>query len=71
MWTLLFPGQGSQSIGMGKFLYDEFKVAKETFEEASDAVQINLKKLCFDGSEADLAICAAFYRCQQSNPALP
>jgi [acyl-carrier-protein] S-malonyltransferase len=56
MWTLLFPGQGSQSVGMGKFLYDEFKIAKETFEEASDALQINLKKLCFDGPDSDLAL---------------
>lgn len=53
---LLFPGQGSQQPGMGKFLYENFKVAQETFEEASDALNINFKKLCFDGSEQDLAL---------------
>lgn len=56
MWSALFPGQGSQSPGMGKFLVDEFKSAKRTFEEASDTLSIDFKKLCFEGSEADLAL---------------
>jgi [acyl-carrier-protein] S-malonyltransferase len=56
MWTSLFPGQGSQHPGMGKFLRDEFSVAKQTFEEASDALHLDLKKLCFEGSESDLAL---------------
>ncbi|MCC2442987.1 ACP S-malonyltransferase [Bacillus cereus] len=45
----IFPGQSSQYIGMGKNLYDEFKVARETFEEASETLGINLQTLCFDG----------------------
>lgn len=56
MWAALFPGQGSQHPGMGKFLYEEFSVAKQTFEEASDALSLDLKKLCFDGAESDLAL---------------
>jgi len=56
MWSALFPGQGSQHPGMGKFLFDEFTIAKRLFEEASDTLGINFKKLCFDGSEADLAL---------------
>jgi [acyl-carrier-protein] S-malonyltransferase len=56
MWTSLFPGQGSQHPGMGKFLRDEFSVAKQTFEEASDALHLDLNKLCFEGSESDLAL---------------
>jgi [acyl-carrier-protein] S-malonyltransferase len=56
MWAALFPGQGSQFPGMGKFLCDEFQIARETFEEASDALSIDFKKLCFEGSEADLAL---------------
>lgn len=56
MWAALFPGQGSQHSGMGKFLYDNFPVAKELFEEASDTLSVDFKKLCFDGPESDLAL---------------
>lgn len=56
MLTLIFPGQGSQFPGMGKFLWDNFKMAKESFEEASEALSLDMKKLCFDSSEADLAL---------------
>lgn len=54
MWAFFFPGQGSQSPGMGKWLYDEFTIAKRTYEEASDSLKIDLKKLCFEGPEDEL-----------------
>jgi [acyl-carrier-protein] S-malonyltransferase len=56
MWSALFPGQGSQHPGMGKYLFEEFKIARETFEEAGDTLKIDFKKLCFDGSDEDLAL---------------
>jgi [acyl-carrier-protein] S-malonyltransferase len=52
----LFPGQGSQHPGMGKFLFDDFKETKVLFEEASDTLKIDLKKLIFDGSAEDLQL---------------
>lgn len=56
MKAALFPGQGSQEIGMGKFLFDEFSIAKETFEEASDTLKQDFKKLCFEGPLDKLSI---------------
>ncbi|MEW6058291.1 MAG: ACP S-malonyltransferase [Bdellovibrionota bacterium] len=47
--ALLFPGQGSQVVGMGKDFYQNFKESSLVFEEASDSIRVNLKKLCFDG----------------------
>lgn len=52
----VFPGQGSQHVGMGKDLFENFPIAREVFEEASDAIHVNLKKLCFEGPESDLAL---------------
>jgi len=54
--SALFPGQGSQHPGMGRYLYDNFALVKDLFEEASDSVNLDFKKLCFEGSEADLAL---------------
>src|SRR5215204_3511522 len=53
---LLFPGQGSQSPGMGKDLADRFPVAREVFEEADDALGFSLSGLCFEGPAADLQL---------------
>jgi [acyl-carrier-protein] S-malonyltransferase len=52
----IFPGQGSQHPGMGKFLAENFKEARVVFEEASEAIKFDLQKLCFDGSDEDLAL---------------
>lgn len=52
----IFPGQGSQHLGMGKELYESFSLARETFEESSDAIGRDLKKLCFDGPDSDLTL---------------
>src|ERR1700679_3265786 len=52
----LFPGQGSQHVGMAKELLENFSVAREAFEEASDGSKLNVKKLCLDGPESDLTL---------------
>ena len=52
--ALVFPGQGSQSIGMGKDLFSAFPSAKEVFEEVNDALSENLSELMFNGSADEL-----------------
>ncbi|CAN5640214.1 ACP S-malonyltransferase [soil metagenome] len=54
----IFPGQGSQSVGMGKDLCSNFPVAKKVFEEADDALGFSLSKMCFAGTSEDLALTA-------------
>src|SRR5438034_11189185 len=54
--AFLFPGQGSQTIGMGKDLAEKFPVARQTFEEADDALVYELSKLCFEGPEDQLRL---------------
>lgn len=55
-YAFLYPGQGSQSVGMGKFLFENFKSAEKVFEESSDAISVDMKKLCFEGPESALML---------------
>lgn len=50
----IFPGQGSQKVGMGRDIYEKFDAARAVFQEADKVLGVNLTKLCFEGPEEDL-----------------
>jgi [acyl-carrier-protein] S-malonyltransferase len=54
--AFLFPGQGSQSVGMGRDLAAAFPAARQTFEEANEALGFDLAELCFSGPEEQLRL---------------
>jgi [acyl-carrier-protein] S-malonyltransferase len=57
-YAFIFPGQGSQHPGMGRDLAENFKIAKQSFEEADDALGFALSRLCFEGPEEELKLTA-------------
>ena len=54
--AFLFPGQGSQSVGMGKELSGKYAIARQTFAEADEALGYKLSQLCFEGPEDQLRL---------------
>jgi len=53
--VLLFPGQGAQSVGMHKDVFERFEAARKVFQAASEAIGVDLRKVCFEGPEQDLS----------------
>jgi malonyl CoA-acyl carrier protein transacylase len=58
MFAFVFPGQGSQQVGMGKALAERFPVARRVYEEADDALGFSISKVCWEGPEGDLNLTA-------------
>ena len=56
MIAFVFPGQGSQRVGMGKALAAAFSVCRQTFEEADEALGESISRLCFEGPEEQLTL---------------
>jgi [acyl-carrier-protein] S-malonyltransferase len=52
--AFVFPGQGAQTVGMGKDLYDSFTSAKEIFDRADEALKFPISRMCFEGPDDDL-----------------
>lgn len=50
-WVFLFPGQGSQYVGMGRDFHDDYTEVRELFEQASDILGMDIARLCFEGPE--------------------
>ena len=54
--AFIFPGQGSQALGMGKDLAEKYSIARQTFEEADQALGYKLSQICFEGPEEQLRL---------------
>lgn len=54
--AFVFPGQGSQVVGMGRDLYDNFAAARDVFDEADEALGFSLSRLCFEGPAEELQL---------------
>ena len=54
MFSVIFPGQGSQLVGMGKDFFDRYDIVKKLFKEGDDALGFNISKIILEGPKEDL-----------------
>ena len=54
MFSLVFPGQGSQTVGMGKDFFDKYELVRDLFKQADESLGINLSKIILDGPKEEL-----------------
>ena len=54
MFSVIFPGQGSQLVGMGKDFFEKYDIVKNLFKEANDVLRLNLSKIILDGPKEEL-----------------
>ena len=54
MFSVIFPGQGSQMVGMGKEFFDKFDLVKDLFKEADDTLNFSISRLIFEGPKEEL-----------------
>ena len=58
MFSVIFPGQGSQIVGMGKEFYDKFELVKSLFKEADETLNYSISKLILEGPKEELDLTA-------------
>ena len=58
MFSVIFPGQGSQMVGMGKEFYEKFDLVKNLFKEADDTLNFSMSKLILEGPKEELDLTA-------------
>ncbi|WP_440925502.1 ACP S-malonyltransferase [Candidatus Pelagibacter sp.] len=58
MFSVIFPGQGSQLVGMGKEIYDKFNIVKDLFKQADDTLNFSISKLILEGPKEELDLTA-------------
>ena len=56
MFSVLFPGQGSQSVGMGSEFYNNFNLVKQIFKQADDELNFSISKMILEGPESELQL---------------
>ena len=58
MFSVIFPGQGSQMVGMGKEFYEKYEIVKKLFKEADEVLGLNISKIILEGPKEDLDLTA-------------